>query len=65
MSGTEEELIAALTSATSEHGVPLQVDKWRPSVRNAAMAKLRVRGWKFAALHDDGHAYLRVVVVGS
>ncbi len=56
-------LTAALTSATS--GERVRVDRWSSATRNAAAKALRVRGWRFEAGHENGHAYMCVVVVGS
>ncbi len=65
MSGPTARLVAALTSATSEHGVPLRVTEYSHSARAEAVTRLRARGWRFKSEQNDGEVFVRVTKVGQ
>lgn len=65
MSTPTKKLIGALTSATSEHGVPLRVTEYSHGARAEAVTRLRARGWRFRSKQDGDEVYMRVTEVGS
>ncbi len=64
MSTPTDRLIGAMTSATSEHGVPFRVTQYSHSTRAEAVTRLRARGWRFKSEQDDDEVYMRVTEVG-